>query len=282
MSYDTIQDPAGTGLTQRSVLQFVGSSGATDVAVTDDAGNSRTIVSIPTPGILQYHDTTHSPVGLWQLNGSLSDSSGNGNTLTVDTGTARYVDIVPGKLAHFFDGSTRLIVSSFVSALAIAGDMTVEFFLQLDSDPTVGPSVFAHDASGETSGANALYSMDFTSSTNKTPRWFSEHGSGTDDTFTVSAPSGLPPIHNVGHVAIVRSSNTIQFYWNGRTLGSASSALTTPDGGSSGRLRIGGSASNTISRCLICSFKIIASALSANDVKAEYNRTLGPLYGILP
>jgi len=278
MDLDYIADATHSAARAQTTLTFIGVPGSTNVVVVDGSD----IVQIPTPGSLQYHDLTHSPVGLWQLNGSLADSSGSGHTLTVDSGTERYVDIVPGKLAHFFDGATRLVLSSFVSALAITGDLTVEFLFQLDQDPATASSIFAHDASGETSATNALYSVDFTSSTNKTTRWFSEHGSGIDDTFTLAAPAGLPPIHNVGHFAAVRSSNVVQFYWNGRTLGSPSSTLTAPDGGLSGRLRIGGSAASIFSRCLICSFKVIASALSAYDVKAEYNRTLGPIYGILP
>ena len=45
--------------------------------------------------MVKYLDTEYNPIGLWQLDGNLLDSSSNGLDLSV-SGTERYGDLLPG------------------------------------------------------------------------------------------------------------------------------------------------------------------------------------------
>jgi hypothetical protein len=105
-----------------------------------------------------YHDTTHSPIALWQLNGSLADSSGNGHNLSVLAGTERYCELWPDLRGFHFDGVTRLGIGSFVSALGVTGALTLECILLMASRTLqTNARFFDHSAAGETSATNALY-----------------------------------------------------------------------------------------------------------------------------
>lgn len=237
---------------------------------------------------LKRFTTLNNPVGLWNFDSSLLDSSGNGNTLSVDTGTLVYQDFVPGQSCVSFNGSTRLkVASGFVSGLALTGDMTVMFIWLLDNDPTATNNYFySHANSGETLADNYLYSLTCTQSGGSTPprnlTWLSEHGAGVDDSFATVAPLSYPSVHSINFFATTRTSNVIQHYCNGKVFGSPSSALTAPAGGTSGRLYIGGDPSSTFSHGLCYGLKICNSALSAAQIKAEYNATMGPAFGAIP
>src|ERR1700733_858646 len=99
--------------------------------------------------IIHRHDTTYSPVGLWQLNGTLNDTSGNGFNLTVESGTARYADMLPG-FQSFLVSATRLVYNTSGTSLAITGDMTVECLFR--SAIPVSTTFFAGYAGGSGSG----------------------------------------------------------------------------------------------------------------------------------
>jgi hypothetical protein len=69
------------------------------------------------------------------------------------------------------------------------------------------------------------------------------------------------------HLAMRRESGAITFFINGRKIVSTSSALTAPDGGTTGLMRIGYSGSEIVGG--ITSVKIIGSALTDNQIKDE-------------
>ncbi len=226
---------------------------------------------------IQLHDTTHSPLGLWQLNGSLLDSSGNGRTLTVETGTSRFTQIAPQLEGFLFDGSTALWYNVADAALRLLGDMTFECLWILD-EPVASGAFFSHEGSaGETEVNNVLYSWII--STYPTLQWYSEHAAGVDDaaTFTI----GQPTRGQLAHLAVKRESNIVSQFLNGLPYGPASSALVAPTGGSNGKFRLG--AFPTVrTKGVMCSAKLMNTALSADAIKAEYNRTLGPALGMAP
>lgn len=67
-------------------------------------------------GIAIPHNTTHSPVALYQLDELLTDTSGNAvTTLILAAGTARYTNIVPGIKGAAFDGTAYYYVNAAVS-----------------------------------------------------------------------------------------------------------------------------------------------------------------------
>lgn len=228
---------------------------------------------------VRLHDTTHSPVGLWQLQGDLTDSSGNGYTLSVGAGTEQYVPISETVQGHLFNGSTYLRRATAEAALRLTGDMTIELLVMWLIDPpgvgvntsASGPALVSHGDNGETPATNNLYTL------GPRPggglRWLSESGSGTNAIYDLT---GSMPAHVLHHLAAVRDSNVVTFYWNGSPIGTSGS-LTAPTSGTDGRFCLGnifngGSEEPT---CIMSSVKVIGSALTASQVQAEFERTLG-------
>lgn len=232
------------------------------------------------------HDTTHSPVGLWQFNGTLADTSGNGYDLSVDTGTVTYAAMVPG-LVGVRLSSLRLKAALAANLLRITGNVTVEVLCQLEADTVgsaVGTNAFISFTGGQddsSSTLNYLYHLAFNQG--RLPQWFSEHGTGVNDVHTIT-DQALPPLGQLFHFAAVRAFNIVQLYVNGRPFGPPSSVLTEPTDGSASQLWVGGSGGTSPVLCsdrVIASLKIIPAALSAAQVKAEFNRTAGKFYGSL-
>ncbi len=224
---------------------------------------------------IHRHDTTYSPVGLWQLDGTLNDTSGNGFNLTTDAGTARYADIFPG-IPGLLVSASRFIYNTTGTSLAITGDMTIECLFR--SAAPVSTTFFAGYAGGSGSGTqanNILYSM-FIPSGLFGLSWTQESGSGSPTSYNLT--DHVIPRTYLCHVAATRASNVIRFYLNGRTFGAASSALTTPDGGTTSVFRIGGDAAQNAVQGNIASLKVVASALSASQIAGEFNLTLGSYY----
>lgn len=228
-------------------------------------------------GVVNYHGLEHTPVGLWQFNGNMNDSSGNGFTLTVASGTERYSSVFP-TLRGVSLVSTTLIYNTFTSTLAITGDITIECLISIPFFTTPFSSnaccLVSHENNGETSADNTLYSIDMPFTSGFT-RFFWENGSGSDNSYSMTEYTPFSPFH----LAVTRTSNVVQFYLNGRPWGAASGALTTPTGGGSGRLRVGSSTVAGPQQSIIASLKIVASALTATQIRTEFNRTLGGFYG---
>jgi len=226
--------------------------------------------------LVNYHDTTFSPAGLWNFNNDLTDSSGNGFTLTVGSGVERYADISPGVRGLVIDGATYVSKSSFTSTLGITGDMTIEMLLVIGVIPT-GSVYVTHvgSTSGESSADNYLYQ--FTLLTGSSPRqqMFWETGAGTNITYQIN---DTVPFSGLCHWAVTRTSGVVQFYVNGRASGAASTSLTSPTDGTGGTFKIGSDATSPATACTLASVKVVASALSATNIKSEYLKTLGGLY----
>jgi hypothetical protein len=239
---------------------------------------------------IQLHDKTHSPVGLWQFNKNTLDSSGNGLHLTID-GAFIYDPLAPGLygISHT-SAFARLYRTQFDAALAITGDMTIEFFVTLysamvTSNVYSNASIVSYGLDSSTAVNNYLYKIDFSTlaNFNKGLRWIQESGVGVEDIFVPSAVHIIYP--HIVHVAVTRTSNVIQFYLNGLPAGAPSSTLTTPTGGSNGKFHVltisDGSSGSGTRGVTIASLKVIASALTADEIKAEYNRTFGPAFGTI-
>lgn len=229
-----------------------------------------------TGAAVQYHDTTHSPVGLWQFNESLADTSGNGFTLTVETGAVTYGDIFPGVKGVNLDGTTTLVYNTSTATLGRTGDITVEMLLNLSAYTTTKFLIsYAGNGSGG-SAANALYLIEMLNSSTEftVMQENSSNAASRTSTFT-----NRPPLNTLCHFAMTRISNVIRIYLNG-VLVETSSALTTPTGGSSSVFRVGAASNRgTAPACSIASLKVVASGLTGSQVTAEYNRTLGRFYG---
>lgn len=224
------------------------------------------------------HTTLYSPVALWQLNGSLVDGSGGGYSLAVSSGTARYTDVWPGVRGFRFDGSTDLRRSTVTAALNITGDMTILGLFAVIAIVSGNTILIQCAATGETLNDNFLYSI-ILYDTGKL-EYLAEYGAGVNISYVIEDG---PPLGGVGfHMALVRASNQVQFYLNGETLGAASTGLAGPAIGAAPLqyISIGGDAGGQRFRGAIASFKIVPSALTAVQVRAEYALTLGKTFGL--
>lgn len=225
------------------------------------------------------HDTTHTPGGLWQFQSSLADASGNGYTLSVDTGSVSYSQMVPG-LVGIRLNSLRLTPGTGKSALALLGDMTISCLLLLTANPNGNPILSYTTGQDDTLEIyNYLYHLELSAA--RCPKLFHEHAVGLDDIHALTQQA-LPPKRQLIHYTGTRIGNVYQHYAQGRALGDPSSALNTPTGGSSSQLWIGGSGGVTPTLCadmLMASLKISPVGLTAAQVKAEFNRTAGKFYG---
>ena len=224
------------------------------------------------------HDLTHNPVGLWQFNNDLSDSSGNDNNFELSTGTEVYADLFPGLRGVYFDGATTLqIANGFVSELAISGALTVEMIIVSQVQATTINSIVSHvgSPSGDSQADNYLY--DVRLGTEDRLQYFAENAGGVDITFTAAAAINAGMLT---HVALTRnSSGDVKFYINGVTHALwQSSGLSSPDGGTNGRLYAGASVISNDWQGALCSLKIIDSQLSDSEVLAEFQRTIGGIY----
>jgi hypothetical protein len=253
------------------------------VPVYNAATNDYDFKTYINPGNLQYFDNTHSPVACYRFSDTLADFSGNGFDLTAST-TFSFSPIYPGKTGVFIPAGGTLVYNVLGSALAILGDVSVQIILQLDGSPGGFQTLIGYTGAGETQATNELYNFGLPA-TGTPPRrlsWFSEFGAGNNATFSSTGNTGVGFIHNVMYMGARRQNNIITFFLNGLPMGASSAALTPPDGGTSSLFRIGGNASGgAIENVIVFSAKVIAGAISNADFLAEYNRTMGPAFGLL-
>jgi hypothetical protein len=231
----------------------------------------------------RYHDTTHTPVALYNFDGVITDSSGNARDLTLEAGTSRFSRIL-GLRGFYFDGSTRLFRNAADAGLRITGDMTLEMVMTWDVDPPgtgvnadVYPVSHGGDSALDDTPNNFLYSVyGRTPSVTEGLRYFAEGAAGVNIIHDIDDPPAAVGAYH--HLALVRSSDDVTFYCDGIILGVASVGLAAPTDGVDGRLRVGGLGDGTPGRHwtgIIASLKIIGSALTAGQVETEYDRTLG-------
>jgi hypothetical protein len=224
-----------------------------------------------------YHDTTHSPVALWNFNSTLNDTSGNSRHLTLQAGTTRYMSIFPGLTGAWFDGSTYYRLAH-TAALDIVGAMTVEAIITVGGVLAADAYIVSHAApngAGESTDNNYLWSMGVQGSVANDFWAFWEYGAGSN--VTVDAAVGPAPYTPI-HVAMTRSATGVtKFYINGvlmytsgantiAEVGASPTQYTTVGANDAGGATFTGG---------ICSLKIIASELTAAQILAEYQRTIG-------
>lgn len=303
--------PSGTGL-----VYVDGTAGHVE-AVALGSGLSvsgsygaRTISATATPavgsGSWSHLDTTHSPVGLWRFDGDLTDSSGGGRNLSLATGTARYMEVAPGLRGLWFDGSTVLARPSYDAALAISGDLTIEFILWADQTQNTGAGSnggtimrFSNDAGAESGTNNAAYHIDVLNpvagDTQMRAHW--EHNNAGDNTILDAGhrPGPFQPFHFAFTRSGANGSVTAKFYINGiyrssLTLTAVPAAPNNVNGsllspfltaaGATQLLSVGGkvatpSTYSAFFRGGLASLKIIGSALTDSQVLSEANKARG-------
>lgn len=287
-------DGSPTGIQRRAVglsaLQTDGQNWYSTFSV-DAAAPVAAASSSGAVGAIQLHDASFGAVGLWQFQGDLLDSSGNGFHATVDQGPLEFEPVAQRTLGVNFNGLR--LVGPNATALRMLGDMTLEFFGVMKDAGPVGSGMAISNAAttgivmsytgGIDDGAsniNYLYQVAFPDV--RRLQWFSEHGVGVNDVFT---PTNMvmPPPGQIFHCAAVRQSSRVQFYVNGAPYGTLSPSMFAPTDGVNSRLWFGGVSGTGIpttgNNFALASVKLVPTALNAAAVKGEYNRTLGPYLG---
>jgi hypothetical protein len=219
------------------------------------------------------HTTDGSTVGLWQFDGAVTDTSGNAFDLSVLTGTIRYSDVWPGLRGLLLDGATRLGRTIHDNALAITGDLTISCLLRFIRF-TTGALVSYDAVPNGLAATNILYSFGF-----NTNLFVVYHRSGAGADFASVFP--LCPPRRPCHLTVTRISGVNRVYFNGRLVATGT-ALTAPTGGSSSKFTIGFATADPAPYCCVSSLKVCNTGKSDADVKAEYNATMGPTFGMLP
>jgi hypothetical protein len=221
------------------------------------------------PGSIQLHDTTFSPVLLYQFQEDLLDSSGNGLTLSVAAGSTRFTDVYPGVRGIVLPSGTRLEAASN-NVYRLRGNMTIEAILHLYEYNAATRIFVSCQQAGELEADNALYSVGMLDTASQNLQWLSESGAGVNSTYQIADRNPL----YICHFAVTRVSDVVQFYINGRTLGAASPLLITPTGGTNSIFRVGDN-TNSAPFCALASLKIIPSGLTAAQVLQEARFTIG-------
>lgn len=143
-------------------------------------------------------------------------------------------------------------------------------------------AIISMSGTGESLATNCLYQWTFTSSGN--PSIFWEYGAGaTNVTWT---GTGVGTFGYPCHMALTRTDSeptTVTVYIDGEQIGDTGS-VHTAEGGTSGILRAfaaNDGTSDLIKGSQVSCVKILNKCLTADEIKAEYNRTLGGPRNIL-
>lgn len=266
LHFDRNGDKGDTGATGPTGL--TGATGPTGAT-----GSAGSVVAIPTK-----FDTTHSPVALYHFDNDSLDYSGNGFDLS--SGTSTYVRLEPSGSRMALANGASPARPSTDATLSITGDVTLQVIVKMVAFPaTTNTAFISFTASGESLATNTLYQLGFNGSNQL--RWLHEFGAGaTDQQFLSTGTTEDPPgLFRYTYYAAVRSSNVVTFYLDGLPYGSSSGTLTAASGGTSAVLTINPALGSTFF-CL--GAKVVNSALSAANIKAEYNRTMGAAFGTIP
>ena len=223
-------------------------------------------------GVAYNHlDTTHSPVLLCKFDGDLTDSSGNGFDLTRDSGTERYTDLLPGLRGVRLDQSTKFY-KAYEAALKITGDVTIQVIVNIRHIGNNNMTILDFSNNGELEADNILYRIDIDGVANYL-RYWAEEGVGTNIEHSID--DGLTPGVTT-LVQMVRENDEVTFSLNGTQISATSSGLSTPTGGTSGKLWVGDdSSSGGDFDGAIGSLKIVTSALTQAQLQAEATRVFG-------
>lgn len=219
----------------------------------------------------EFHGTTLSPVGSWDLNGDLTAQAGN--ALSVAQGTARYgPGSVLGEQGLVFSG-TRLNQAHDAN-LAITGAVSFGCIISQDVREAGTRTIMAFGSSSGGEANNYLYRTRINAG--NVLSYSHQNAGGVLNTFSTTV--ALPVGHYI-HVMWTRAANgtDLKLYLNGveRASGSVTNA---PTGGGSSRMGVGGdpTASGQNIQAQIITPVVYASELSASQVAQLANLTLPP------
>jgi len=270
---DDIQDAtAGVkGLaTSTQITKLDGIEASADVNNMSDAnateltdGSTTVLHNHAGGGGFDYHDTTHSPVALWQFESDLTDASGNGIDLTC-AGEYSFVELFPGYgVTGVCSGGTEFVPSGYEASLDIDGALTIEMMVSLATWSLIEHKLVGFDRPNQPYQLSHTYGI---------MRYFAEYGAGTNiSQYSSSIPIGVPLHFAFTRSADVAGQQQIKWYTNGYE--TYSIAVTSAAAANNPILEVmeGANCAGTI----MASLKIIASELSAAQILTEAQRCLG-------
>jgi hypothetical protein len=216
-------------------------------------------------------------VGLWNFQDNLNDSSGNGFNLSGTPFAYTAQDNFFGKGVVCRGGLDYFTRSSRDALLAIIDGITIEGIILINTyDSRIGSPICSLGKSvDETEAGNICYYV-YLKDNVLNFQW--EYGAGINaDTVNSTAC----PINMPFYFTITRDNNSVasvNFYINAQKTGFGSDNKATGGTDSQCKLLVGSNinASHTIPMgSIIYSLKIIPSELTHNQIKEEYNKTLG-------
>jgi len=220
-------------------------------------------------------DSFGSPISQWNFDLNALDPIG-GRDISLISGVTSYCPVAPGLGGILYDGATVIGRSVTDAAFLLVGDITIHCIVRLILNT---PSVWLVGMIGNTTSTSSTENHQWAIRVNSGgTQWeyVHERGSGTAETYTtVGCSINTRPTL----LSVTRTSGVIQFYQDGLPVGSPSGTLTAPDGGSATEFLIGALQGTARIRAVVGPTQIHGSAMTADDVKEIYNRTLGRSQG---
>lgn len=239
-------------------------------------------------GKARYHTTAYDPIVLFQGDNapgaSAIDVSGNGFDAPLAAGSSDRIIILPGDdgplKGFYFDAASYFEIPNPASdanvALRLLGDMTIEWIGYFSSP--IGAATRAVCGMGSTPPSNCLYRPGMGSDQILFSFWKLVAGTNVFSITGLTAQLWVPH-----HYAVVRSAGgTTETWWQDGQQIAQQTGLTPPDGGTTATFKLGaGHLGDVPMLGAIASFKLVGHALTDNEVRSEYNYTLGNLYGLV-
>lgn len=236
--------------------------------------------------------SNYSPIGLWQFNETLDDTSGlQQPPFSINRGSVKYTDINPGVKALVCGGPTGLVLrlphTGVASLLRTPGDISVQMIVQQTSEtlsdaagssPLLGYRGRLRTVTGNDAD-NSLWGI--FQGPDGVQDWYTEAVGGAGFSAFVLSPRVPPPGVRTLLLGARRAAGVVQHFLDGKPLGSVASGAT-PGGGSSGVFWLGGQTAANESaapQMVISSLKICNNAMSDAQFLDDYNASLGQVYG---
>lgn len=195
-----------------------------------------------------------------------------------------FCDVSPGKQGLFLPTGARL-TSVARTNLGLNSNITLMQMFQLDAYSSSITATLGFDGTiAGTESNNMLYGI-MIAPNGSGPRnygWRSQHGAGLIDTVLQPATFGMPNIHNLLWLGVVRSGTSVSVWANGQKTNTGT--IIAPTGGNAAgcRLWIGGTLQTATNAAIHYGAKGVARAYSDAEMAAEYNYTMGVVYGEVP
>ncbi len=255
---------------------------------------------------LNYLSTDYSPIGLWTLNNTLNDSSGNGYNLSVlgavSGDPAAYANMGRGIIgwntaigaSNYVDEQHEALIGINEPSLRLTSNMTLQCIMLVAGPPSEAQNSGYGDPADIIScdgyvttgdNYNVLYSLGliraYTYESNLySPCIYYEHESTGSVKEQLTFQNLTYPINKPFHIAMVRDGLTVTAYVNGAS--QTLPIVNLPYAGTvpAQRFLISGSNTSVFTTatshgCFVSSVKLNDSALSKSQILNEYKKIFG-------